>query len=193
MLIVIRLLFSAGLSFLVASLALYFSNREAQLARDLLANGVAVKAAVKELREHDCRRRDACGGRVSYSFTDRMGNVQNGAGDIREAELLPLIAGSTEFRQSPSLRSVVKFDHVPLPGATVDVLYRDTDPSTHHLRSTLINWTWQDPLLLSLLSVLFFVAIYYWTGLMASTFLGVPRERWLVWIENQLWRRNPEG
>ena len=190
MLIPIRLVFSAGLALVAASLALYYSDREAQLANGLLAHGVPVKAAVSELREDDCRTRTKaeglCGAQVSYSFIDKMGGAHHGGGHIGGRELAPLVAGSTEYRPSPSLRSAVKFDRVPVPGATVEVLYRENDPSTYYLKSTLINWTWQDPVLLTFIAALFFFFIYYWTGLIASIFLGVPRERWLVWLEKDL-------
>jgi hypothetical protein len=194
MLIVIRLVFSAGLALVASSLALYFSDREAQLANDLLTHGIAAKAVVQSLREHDCSLRtkadEMCGAHVVYSFTDSLGTPHDGAGEIDGHELAPLVAGSTAFRPSPSLRSLVKFDRVPVPGATVNILYRENDPSTNYLRSTLINWTWQDPLLLGLIAAFLFFLIYYWTGLMASAFLGVPRERWLVWLEKDLNPRN---
>lgn len=194
MLILIRLVFSAGLALVAASLAIYFSDREAQLANDLLAHGIPVKAAVSELREDDCRSRTKleglCGARVSYSFIDKAGVARQGAGEVGGEELAALVAGSTEYRPSTSLRSAVKFDRVPVAGATVDILYRESDPSANYLKSTLINWTWQDPVVLSFIAALFFFFIYYWTGLMASAFLGVPRERWLVWLENRLPSRN---
>ena len=190
MLILIRLVFSAGLALVAASLALYYSDREARLANDLLAHGVPVKAAVRELREDDCRsrygRRQLCGAKVDYSFTDRMGAAHRGAGHIGGLELAPLVAGSTEYHSTPSLQTIVKFDRVPVPGAAVDILYRENDPSTNYLRSSLINWTQPDPLVLTLVAAMFFFFIYYWTGFMASVFLGVPRERWLVWLEKDL-------
>lgn len=194
MLILIRLVFSAGLALVAASLALYYSDREAQLANDLLAHGVPVKAAVKDLRENDCRSRNRtrqlCGARVGYSFIDRTGVAHNGAGHLGGPELAPLVAGSTEYHSTPSLQTIVKFDRVPVPGAAVDVLYSENDPSTNYLRSTVINWTQQDPLVLTFIAVLFFFFIYYWTGFMASVFLGVPRERWLVRLEKDLNPRN---
>lgn len=190
MLILIRFVFSAGLALVSALLALYFSDRQAQLANDLLAHGVPVKAAVKDLREDDCRTRTTmeglCGARVSYSFTDKAGVAHQGAGEIDGDELGPLVAGSTEYRPSLSLQSAIKFDRVPVPGAAVDVLYRESDPSDSYLKSTLINRTWQSPVLLAFIAALLFFFLYYWTGLMASVFLGVPRERWLVWLENHL-------
>ncbi len=190
MLILIRLVFSAGLALVAASLALYYSDREAQLANDLMAHGVSVKAAVRDLRVDDCRsrygRRQLCGARVDYSFTDRMGAAHNGAGHIGGLELAPLVSGSTEYHTTPSLQTIVKFDRVPVPGAAVDILYRENDPSTNYLRSTVINWTRQEPLVLTFVAALFFFFIYYWTGFLASVFLGVPRERWLVWLEKDL-------
>lgn len=190
MLILIRLVFSAGLALVAASLALYYSDREAQLANDLLAHGILVKAAVKDLREDDCRRKygtqQLCGARVGYSFIDKTGATRHGAGHIGGPELAPLVAGSTEYHSTPSLQTIIKFDRVPVPGAAVDILYRENDPSTNYLRSTVINWTQQDPLVLTFIAALFSFFIYYWTGLMASAFLGVPRERGLVWLEKDL-------
>jgi len=194
MLILIRLVFSAGLALVAASLALYYSDREAQLASDLLEHGVPVKAAVKDLHEDDCRSRhrtqQLCGARVNFTFIDNRGTERHGAGHIGGPELAPLVAGSTEYQPSPSLQSIVKFDRLPVTGAAVDILYRENDPSTNYLRSTVVNWTQQDPLVLTFIAALFFFFIYYWTGLMASAFLGVPRERWLVWLEKD---RNPRG
>lgn len=194
MLILIRLVFSAGLALVAASLALYYSDREAQLAHDLLTRGVSVKAAVKDLREDDCRLRSRvqglCGAKVDYSFIDRTGAAYKGAGHIGGLELAPLVSGSTEYHTTPSLQTIVKFDRVPVPGAAVDILYRENDPSTNYLRSTVIKWTRQDPLVLTFVAALFFFFLYYWTGFLASVFLGVPRERWLVWLEKDLGPRN---